>query len=43
MTEFFTNLKDMIMEIMENFFGSENGVFNAIHDFFDKIFGGSGE
>lgn len=43
MAEFFNNLKDMIMEIMGTFFGDENGVFNAIKDFFDKIFGGAAE
>lgn len=39
--DFLTQLKDMIMKIMESFFGSENSVFNAIKDFFDGIFGGN--
>lgn len=41
--DFLTELKDMIMRIMESFFGSENSVFNAIRDFFDNIFGGAAE
>ncbi len=41
--DFLTELKDMIMRIMETFFGEENGVFNAIRDFFDNIFGGAAE
>lgn len=41
--DFLTELKDMIMRIMEPFFGSENSVFNAIRDFFDNIFGGAAE
>lgn len=41
--DFLAELKDMIMRIMESFFGSENSVFNAIRDFFDNIFGGAAE
>lgn len=41
--DFLKELENMIMKIMESFFGSENSVFNAIKDFFDNIFGGAAE